>query len=286
MSRRVVVRAPAKINLTLEVVARRPDGYHELRSVFATVDLFDRVAAGLAKRLEVAIRPPLDAAGGEDLVSRAARSLASVSGREPRAHVLVEKRIPAAAGLGGGSSDASATLRALASLWRTGPADLVALAATIGSDVPFFASGARFAEVAGRGERVRPLAAPAAELWIALVVPRARLATASVFAALTEAERRGDGAATAALADAFDRGVADPAALRAHARNDLTSAAERLCPWIVEARAAAAAKGIALELTGSGPALFAIADDRADALRIARILRRAGLRARAHVLGA
>lgn len=284
MSRSVVAQAYAKVNLTLEVLARRTDGYHELASVFATVDLADTVRVASAPSLDVRITPDVGAAKGDDLASRAVRAYAAAAGKEPRALVRVRKRIPVAAGIGGGSSDAAAVLRGLASVWHT-PLPTSDVEASIGSDVPFFASGGPFAYVTGRGEHVRPLPPPEVPLWIALVLPPVRLSTATVFAAFDPAEC-GDGSATARLARAFTEGTVTPALARECARNDLERAAERACSWIADARASARSRGVTLQLSGSGPSLFAIADDRAHALRLARALRRAGLRARPLQLGA
>ncbi len=282
-SRAVVLHAPAKLNLALEVIGRREDGYHELRSVFATLDLHDRVRVAPARMLDVRLSPPLDAAPSDELSARAARALAAVSGCEALAHLRIRKRIPVAAGLGGGSSDAGTALRALALLWRV-DADLVALGAAIGSDVPFFASGAPFALVAGRGERVAPLPAPRRALWVALVTLPVRVPTAGVFAALRQDEWS-VGYASERLADAFRDGSVDPPLVRELARNDLLAAAERVCLAIAEACAIAERRGVTLVLSGSGPTLFAVGDDEADAIRIARGLRAGGLRARARRLG-
>ena len=284
MSRSVVSQAYAKVNLTLEVLGRRPDGYHELSSVFATIRLADTVRVAVAPALDVRITPEIGAAPGDDLASRAVRAFAVASGREARALVRIRKRIPVAAGLGGGSSDAGAVLRGLASLWHLPPPGSD-VAASVGSDVPFFASGAPFAHITGRGEQVRPLPPPPAALWIVLVLPVVRLATAAVFAAFDPAEA-GDGQSTARLAQAFTDGSVDATVLRECARNDLDQGAERACGWIADARASALQRGVTLHLSGSGPSLFAIADDRADALRLTRALQRAGLRARPLPLGA
>lgn len=284
MSRTVRVRACAKVNLTLEVLGRRADGFHELRSVFATVDLADDVRVRAARMLEVRASPGVDAASADDLAARAVRALAAATGRQPLAHVRIRKRIPLASGLGGGSSDAGAVLRGLARLWRLDGADLGRVAASVGSDVPFFALAYPYAVVAGRGEVVESLPSPERELWVALVRVPARLPTASVFAALDRLGTTGE--RTAAVAELFQRGRVDPTSLRPYLGNDLLPAAERECPAIAQARALAAQRGIALTLSGSGPSLFALADDRAHALRMVRALKRAGLRARAAKLGA
>ncbi|GAC1460133.1 MAG: 4-(cytidine 5'-diphospho)-2-C-methyl-D-erythritol kinase [Candidatus Limnocylindrales bacterium] len=283
MTRAIVLAAPAKVNLALEIVGRRPDGYHELVSIFATVDLADRVRVAPARSLDVRIRPDVDAPEGDDLATRAVRALAAATGHPAAAHVRIRKRIPVAAGLGGGSSDAGAVLCALGRLWRV-DTDLGPVAATVGSDVPFFVAGAPYALVGGRGELVRALPAPAEPLWLVLVRVRARVGTPAVFASLRQDEWS-DGAATARIAEAFVARTAGPALLRAGSRNGLLAAAERVCPGIGEVRAVAAARGVELALSGSGPTLYRIADDRADALRISRQLRRAGLDARPLVAG-
>ena len=282
MTHAVTLLAPAKINLALAVTGKRDDGYHELRSVFATIDLADRVRVAPHRRLEVRIAPGVGAPPGEDLASRAVRAMAKATGREPTAFVHIRKRVPVAAGLGGGSSDAGAVLRALASIWKRSDVDLVSLAATLGSDVPFFVTGARVALVGGRGERVDPLPNPTAT-YVVVVRSHARLATKDVFAELKTTDR-GAAASVEALRDALARGTVTPQLLRDNARNDLLGPAERLCPAIADARSRATERGIALALSGSGPTLFAVADERRDALRMARILRRLGLLAHAHTM--
>lgn len=276
--------APAKVNLTLEVLGRRHDGYHELASVFAAIDLIDRVRVAPSRTLDVRVVPDVGVPPNEDLSARALRALAAAVGREPLGHVRVRKRVPVAAGLGGGSSDAGATLRALTALWKV-DADLVAVGAGVGSDVPFFAAGARLALVRGRGERVLPLEPPAVPLWICLVTLPVQLATAAVFGALRERECS-DGRVTVILAEALADPQPDPARVRGLLRNDLTAAAERVCREIAETRFAAATLDIELHLSGSGPSLFALADDRADAIRIARRLKLRGFHARPHQLAA
>jgi 4-diphosphocytidyl-2-C-methyl-D-erythritol kinase len=283
MSRAIVLAAPAKVNLTLEVLGKRADGFHELASVFATIDLRDRVRVAHAKTLDVRIAPPITDLDGDDLATRAVRALARAASREPAAHVRVRKRIPTAAGLGGGSSDAAAVLRALARLWRLDGLDLGDIGASLGSDVPFFTSAAPYALVRGRGERVEPLLAPREALWIALVRLRSRVSTAAVFASLEETSSRG--LHTAAVAEELRRVKPHVATIREHLVNDLRAVAERTAPEIAEVSDVARRAGVDLAMSGSGPTLFALADDRADAIRIARHLRSRGMRARAHALG-
>lgn len=280
MSTSVRIAAKAKLNLALAVEEKRADGYHDLRSVFVTIDLADDVRVATHTRLEV--RNTMDV-GPDDLAARAVRSLARATSREPNAFVRIRKRIPLAAGLGGGSSDAGAVLRALAQLWKS-DADLVRIAAEVGSDVPFFASGAAVALVTGRGEHVRALPAPRDQIYAVVTRPTLRLATRDVFAAFEDADREAAKHVDALVA-AFEKGVVTPEFIRVHSSNDLLPGATRRCDAIASWQAAASARGIPLFLTGSGPTLFTIADDRADALRMARILKRAGIRAHAHAIG-
>lgn len=277
MSRAVVLMTPAKVNLTLEVLGPRADGYHELASVFATVDLRDRVRVASWRELDVRIAPSVGAPVGDDLASRAVRALADVSARPALAHVRVRKRIPVASGLGGGSSDAGAVLRGLARVWRLDGVDLTPVAARVGSDVPFFVSGAAYALVRGRGEIVELLPAPD-PLWIALVQLPEHVSTAEVFGAYRA--KPSDGRQSAQLAEALRDRRASVGVVRQHIRNDLLDAAERVAPAIADARKTASALGIDLAMSGSGPSLFALGDDRAHAIRIARRLRRSGLRTR------
>jgi 4-diphosphocytidyl-2-C-methyl-D-erythritol kinase len=274
--------APAKVNLTLEVLGTRPDGYHELASVFGTIDLRDRVRVAPWRALDVRIAPAVGAAAGDDLASRAVRALAEASARPPLAHVRVRKRIPVASGLGGGSSDAGAVLRGLARAWRLDRVDLMSVAARVGSDVPFFASGAAYALVRGRGELVEALPAPE-PFWIALVQIREHVSTAEVFAAHRATSSNGE--RTATLARALRDRKVTAAVIRDALENDLTEAAERVAPAIAETRKMAAGMGIHLAMSGSGPSLFALGDDRAHAIEIARRLRRRGLRVRVLRLG-
>ena len=221
--------AHAKVNLWLNVVGRRADGYHLLDSLVAFVDLADRVEVAPSDRLSLAVDGPLASAlEGEpdNLVLRAARRLADRAGLSPRAAIRLAKKIPVAAGLGGGSADAAATLRALVDLWRiTMPEDeLFDLAAGLGADVPMCLAG-RSAFVSGVGEQLAlaPRLPPAA---ILLVNPRRALATRDVFAARTGPF------SPPRPAPAGWRNLGDFVRLLAERGNDLLDAARTLEPAV------------------------------------------------------
>ena len=175
--------APAKINRELRVGARRPDGFHEIRSRFCTIDLADRLEVEDAEGLEIACAGLPVPDGDSNLVARAATTLAEELGIAPRARIRLEKRIPVGAGLGGGSADAAVTLLLLSKLWASplSAAGLSDVAARVGSDVPFFLHGGE-ADVTGRGERVTPRKdGPVRE--VLLLVPPFSIATGEVYTA-------------------------------------------------------------------------------------------------------
>lgn len=174
--------APAKINLFLHVVGRRPDGYHELQTAFQILDCCDLVSVRVrADGQVVRSRETPGVAAGDDLLVRAARLLREQAGVRAGAELGVRKRVPMGAGLGGGSSDAATVLVALNRLWGVNlPAgELAALGARLGADVPVFVIG-RSAFAEGIGERLRSLAL--ADTWYAVVVPPCVVPTARIFA--------------------------------------------------------------------------------------------------------
>jgi len=180
----LIIRVPAKINLHLEVVGRRPDGFHELRTLFQSVDLYDTLRGWPADegRLDLEIEPGnLVSDGGDNLVLRAAQALWREIARRPGARLKLKKRIPVGGGMGGGSADAAGALILLDRLWslRLPASDLRRLAADLGSDVPFFLHGG-FALGVGRGEEVFPLEDLPA-LGVLLVVPPVEVSTPEVF---------------------------------------------------------------------------------------------------------
>jgi len=162
--------ASAKINLVLEVLGKRADGYHEIRSLVQTINLCDVLSFELAGKTSFECTEP-SLQTSDNLVVQAAELLRKISGYEKGAKIKLEKRVPWGAGLGGGSSDAATTLSALNRLWKLKlmTSDLIELAARLGSDVPFFIHGGT-ALIEGRGERVTPLAASMPS-WFVLLLP-------------------------------------------------------------------------------------------------------------------
>ena len=262
--------APAKINLSLEVGEKRPDGYHDLASVLQTLALADEVTLRPAASPSIEIAGPF--AGGapaspDNLAWRAVDALARVLVREPEPFgIRIVKRIPAAAGLGGGASDAATVLRLLAQRWpEAGEGALARAAAAVGSDEPFFLTGGT-ALVEGLGERVTPLP-DLPEHGVALFAPRATLSgkTAALFAALDRDGHRDKSAATAALVRRLPARLASAGLF-----NSFERVAFDCFPGLAALREQLEARtGEVVRLAGAGPTLFWIGP-REEAGRICR----------------
>ncbi|HEX2904334.1 MAG TPA: 4-(cytidine 5'-diphospho)-2-C-methyl-D-erythritol kinase [Jatrophihabitans sp.] len=250
----VTVRIPAKINIGLAVGPRRADGFHDLHTLFAGIDLFDTVTVAPADRLALRLTGP-EAAGlaadESNLAWRAARAAGL------RAAITVDKQIPVAAGLAGGSADAAGVLVA------AGRPDL---AAELGSDVPFALTGG-LAVGQGRGERLHP--ATGAPLHWVLAASRHALATPAVYAELDRLRpEAGEPALDARLLAAVEQG--DPRAVAPLLRNDLQPAALSLAPDLTARLALGVELGaLAAVVSGSGPTCLFLAADRAHALDLA-----------------
>jgi 4-diphosphocytidyl-2-C-methyl-D-erythritol kinase len=265
----------AKINLALEVVGRRPDGYHEIVSILQIIDLHDTLMVESSSRLRLTA-PGLDCDEDDNLVLKAAKLLREATGCTLGAEMLLTKQIPAASGLGGGSSDAAAALIALNHLWRLGLDcdDLTDLGARLGSDVPFFLGGPT-GLARGRGERLAPLP-PLAGLWAVLTVPPVSIPhkTRALYAALTPADYS-DGSASLHLAQLLRAGASLP--LEA-LRNVFEAPAFAHYPLIASYREAMARAGAPfVRLTGSGPTLFTLYRARRDAQALVERLAAAGI---------
>jgi 4-diphosphocytidyl-2-C-methyl-D-erythritol kinase len=232
----VTVRVPAKINLVLSVGPRRPDGYHELATIFHAVSLYDEVVASPDEDISVRVegtgsdRVPLDDA---NLAVRATRTLAAYAGVSTGARLLIRKEIPVAAGLAGGSADAAAALVACDALWDTGLGrpELSILAARLGSDVPFGLVGGT-ALGTGRGERLTPAMVGGTFHWV-LAVAADGLPAAEVYAKLDALRGRTVVAAPAIASEVLAAlRAGDAGALGGLLTNDLEPAAGALAPQL------------------------------------------------------
>lgn len=277
--------APGKVNLGLAVLTRRGDGYHELETLFARIDLADELTLALLPErpgeVVASVVPEADPAdpewharslsalptGRENLAVRAASAYLAAweerTGRPPPGVALtLVKRLPIAAGLGGGSSDAAAALRALERLVPAG-LDLVALALRLGSDVPFFASGAAAALARGRGERLSPAALP--RLDLVLAKPELTVSAAEAYAALVGfTGRLKHEEALAALARGEEPGW----------RNGLQAGVMRAHAEVRELLAELRSLGLrGVLMSGSGPTCFGVADGPEAAEEAAAALR-------------
>ena len=271
--RGVEVLAPAKLNLFLEILGRRGDGYHDLESLMVAVGLHDTLSFedDPSGRITLTCDDPTLPTGAANLVVRAAEALRagaeSTAGRPLGASITLAKSIPAQAGLAGGSSDAAATLAGLDLLWNLAtPVDrLDALAASLGSDVAFFRH-APAAVCRGRGERVEPLPLPppiGGPLAFVVVVPPFGVATADVYRGLVPP---GEPRPIGPMLGAFASG--DPGAIGAQLFNRLQPVAEALRPDLKHVRDALRAVDPPLAgtlMSGSGSAYFGLARDPDEA---------------------
>jgi 4-diphosphocytidyl-2-C-methyl-D-erythritol kinase len=270
-ARRLVLNAAAKVNLVLEVLGKRDDGYHELVTVMQAVDLSDRVTIEDADVLELRSRVPGVPTDGRNLALRAATALREAAGITRGARITLDKRIPVAAGLGGGSTDAAAALMGLNRLWRLRwpVARLEQVATGLGMDVPFFLRGGT-ALATGRGERIERLRG--SSLGLVLVNPRFEVSTAEMYGRVTP-EMYSDGRHAKTLSGGF--GGRSPARVAASLYNGLQEAAVAAYPPIGRIRAALLAAGaLGALMSGSGPTVFGVARSFEHARQIRRRLTR------------
>ena len=284
------IRAEAKINLSLEVIGRRDDGYHEVATILQTIDLADTVTIsryegrrdksrrdeGLTVTCDV---PELSGEG--NLAWAAAVALAEYAGVAPDAHIAITKRIPVAAGLGGGSADAAAALRGLNRLWglRLPRAALAEIAATLGSDVPFLLTGGA-AFGSGRGDELEPIVGvDATELL--LVVPTASIPgkTPTLYGSLTPDDFT-DGEYTRGLGRRNDAATAFTSRL---GRNAFQRPARAIFPGLSDVwNTVAGITAFPPCLSGAGPAFFCMPSNRQERDRVAAAL--ANMGASAHLV--
>jgi 4-diphosphocytidyl-2-C-methyl-D-erythritol kinase len=281
-------RAFAKVNLGLRILDRRPDGFHELRTVFQSISLADGLSAawqpGRNSRIELSCDDPA-LETSENLAWRAAEALLERTGRTGRVRIEIRKRIPAGAGLGGGSSDAAATLRALARLLLPAPPAeaLQEVAAGLGSDIPYFLLGGRAAGI-GRGQEVYPLPELKRQ-WFVLVTPDVHVSTAEAYRALAAArpaltlDRKGF------ILNTFCAGIRTPDGAGAGGAsgaltNDFEDIVFQQFPELRQIKLELLRVGAEQALmSGSGSALFGFFGDRVTASKGHAELEQTGLRA-------
>jgi len=243
------VPAPAKLNLFLHVTGRRPDGYHLLESVFMLIDWCDMLHFELRTHHHISREDLGPALPADDLCMRAARALQAATGCNLGVHIAIDKRIPAQAGMGGGSSDAASTLLALNRLWnlRLGLPQLHHISLALGADVPFFLCGHN-AWVSGIGDIITPLvnesALPKARFLV--VKPDAGLETKNIFSSPFLQRNTSSATISGFAAAHYDFG-----------HNDLQGVAQALCPDITSSLNWLASNKMHGRMTGSGSAVFA-----------------------------
>jgi 4-diphosphocytidyl-2-C-methyl-D-erythritol kinase len=264
----LTIPAPAKLNLTLEVLSRRPDGYHEIRSVIQTISLCDLLT--FRDSQSVAIRSNLEEWSAEkSLVSQAVDLMQEVMGISRGISIDIESHIPLISGLGGDSSAAATTLRGLNQVWELNLQEikLLELAGQLGSDVPFFLHGGT-ALMQGRGEMITPLP-DYPHRWVVLVmpdVPRTPGKTARLYASLN-AGHFTDGQITEQLAEEL-RGGKEPSVLFNTFENVAFAGGSKLKAYRNHIQKMGAPQ---MHLAGSGPALFTLFKDKAEAEELYRL---------------
>jgi 4-diphosphocytidyl-2-C-methyl-D-erythritol kinase len=263
--------APAKLNLGLEVIGKRADGYHEIATVMQTVSVFDRLTVVPAGDITLTVTER-SLAGDDNLVLAAARLLRDNLRPPIGASIDLAKRVPTAAGLGGASSDAAAALHAVSQLWNAAlpPDRILALATDLGSDVPFLLRGGT-ALAEGRGERLTVLS-PLRDLWFVLVVPAVTIPrkTATLYSALTPEDFSAGNRIRRLTADLEAGRSLDPDLLANAFRRPLATLIPEL---LAVERAIAAAGAPFVALSGSGPTHYTAAASIGHARSIARKLR-------------
>jgi len=272
------VRSYAKINLTLDVLGRRSDGYHELITVMQMVDLYDTIC--LTTNEETSVRvicTRSELSNDDNLAVRAVQAIRQRFNLTQGLDIELHKRIPVAAGLGGGSGNAATVLLALRDWWKLplSTTDLQTMAASLGSDVPFFLTGG-LALCEGRGERITPLAysLPASMRWIILVKPAISVSTAAVFRNLTAqdySDGRASRSALAVLAEGRDQLPLEDL------HNSLEHSVLQQYPQVAQAHKDMLHAGAPyVRLSGSGPTLFSTFSSLSQAAQVQRQLHALG----------
>jgi len=270
---KVYEKAPAKINLMLDVLRKRPDGFHEVEMIMTMVDLADRLELSEMKRDTIIISSqagyiPLDE---KNLAFQAARLLKERYGISRGVHIHLDKHIPVAAGLAGGSSDAAATLRGLNRLWRLGLShtELQELGSELGSDIPFCVTGGT-ALATGRGEKLEPIFSMP-QCWVILAKPPINVSTAEVYGKL-RADRITNHPSAALMREAVE--ARDFQAICGRLGNVLEEVTLKLHPEVLRLKEAMISLGAdGVLMSGSGPTVFGLVSKQSKVPRIYNGLR-------------
>lgn len=266
MTGSVLVRAPAKVNLFLRVLSRREDGFHQLETLFQAIDLCDVVRVRWAREgVRLDVEGPDPCPPEENLAFRAALGFLSLFPSERGVQVTLEKRIPAGAGLGGGSSDAAAVLRCLLALSGVAstPPELMRMAAELGADVPFFLGESALARGTGRGELLEPLR-PLPARWVVLSLPPVHVSTGAAYESLSRRTARSQ---TPSGAGVQARSWDDVVLQLSNDFQDVVSAQHASVAESLAALQREGASGVLL--SGSGAASFGVFGSRAEAREVA-----------------
>ena len=266
-------KAYAKINLTLEVISKREDGYHEIASVVQAINLCDILSFQPREHIYLACNIP-QLASPNNLVFKAAKLLQDFTGSSGGAAISLEKAIPLASGLGGGSSDAAVTLQTLNEIWglNLAPENLERIAANLGSDIFFFLSGGMTALIEGRGEKVTRLP-PLPKTWVILIKPPIEIAnkTKKMYASLDPSHFT-QGKSTQKVVELIKRGDRITSQFCYNVFNEV---AFSFFPGLDEYRLRFLAAGASqVHLAGTGPTLFTLAEERAQGEEICRRLKK------------
>ena len=281
-SAKIVLKSPAKINLYLEVMSRRENGYHDLKSVMAPVSIYDEIemektASGVECEIENdglsnGSRLVLEK-GDDNIAVKAAVLLREKTGCSAGVKIRLKKRIPVGGGLGGGSSNAAAVLTGLNELWKTGLSkeNLVKLAFSLGSDVPGLTYGGQVC-IEGLGDMVKPFCWNGQGLWVVIVNPGFSISTKDIYSRVSSS-LTSEGIPFSSIASALES--RDPMRVAGSLRNDLQEIVFRKYPLVeMIAGDLKSAGALGVLLSGSGASIFGLAEDREHAVRVAEDVKR------------
>ncbi|MFH1791127.1 MAG: 4-(cytidine 5'-diphospho)-2-C-methyl-D-erythritol kinase [Candidatus Omnitrophota bacterium] len=267
--------APAKVNLYLRVKRKRPDGYHDIETLFERINIKDRITVSVTKgRMTVTTSGIPVPAGRKNICYKAAALLKKGYGVKSRVKIHIEKRIPVAAGLGGGSSDAAGVLKALNRLWKLsiGEDAMMRIAARVGADVPFFIKDVSFARGSGIGDRLIPVKSRTV-IWHLVVTPPIRTLSGTIYKMYDK-----KGCLPLTRPGGTDKMktpknlISNRGQLSSFLCNDLEETAVNMCPLIGRIKAEMLSAGaLGALVSGSGPSVFAVYRTRKEALKGKRL---------------